>query len=580
LTGARGDLAATRTIVAGCRNVPWTGSAAASRYRQALDDEDARLGRLVGQLDAMLAEIGVSGPWPVPTGLLLAAGSCRGSGGRSLRVGDGSFVVVDPEALADAAVRLGRAAGDLDDAAASLSRALWSGALSGGTPALNSAGVWGAAARAWGPSGAVLGSPAGALTSPAQAAAHALNTRIAALLGGPDAPADGANRLRGLAATTRAVAQVQRDGETTAHARARALAGTLGQSPLVGAAAATPLVTGELILGATRAKWSAELAMATGENPIASLQRTAGQEWTDAIAAGSGDLAVQGVAGALLSASRTATADPVPVAAGLTAALLAHTGSDVVAVPRADTPQLAAPQGLAGALDAVAKSYEEAQPTGLPGTLTATVTLERLDHPDGTRSWLVAIPGTQAWGFSHEIATDMGTNLQLVAGMTDPITSGVLKALRDAGVGSDEPVVFAGHSQGGMVAVAAAAAAAGSYRVGGVVTAGSPSVPEQPPAAVPVVRLEHDEDVVPQTDGRPTQVAGNVTRISQSMSDDHPAMANEAHGIGGYLQTAQLADEGAAAAPGSVPGVDAVTAVLGGDGTTATTFQYRVERMP
>jgi pimeloyl-ACP methyl ester carboxylesterase len=174
----------------------------------------------------------------------------------------------------------------------------------------------------------------------------------------------------------------------------------------------------------------------------------------------------------------------------------------------------------------------------------------------------------------------MGTDLQLVGGRGDPMTAGVVAAMGAAGIRPDEPVVLAGHSQGGMVAMAAAAVVGGTYRIGGVVTAGSPTVPGRLPAGVPVIRLEHDEDVVPQTDGEPTVAGGDVTRIRRALADDHPVLAAEAHAITSYLETARLTDAQEATSPGSAPGVDAITAVLGGDGTTATTVQYRVERAP
>ena len=44
------------------------------------------------------------------------------------------------------------------------------------------------------------------------------------------------------------------------------------------------------------------------------------------------------------------------------------------------------------------------------------------------------------------------------------------------------------------------------------------------------------------------------------------------------MATARLSDAAVAATPGSAPGITAVTALLGGEGTTTTTFQYRVER--
>ncbi len=83
---------------------------------------------------------------------------------------------------------------------------------------------------------------------------------------------------------------------------------------------------------------------------------------------------------------------------------------------------------------------------------------------------------------------------------------------------------------------------------------------------------------MPQTDGEPTAAGADVTRITRSLADDHPVLVTEAHAMTGYVETACLTDAEVATAPGSAPGVTAVTRLLGGEGTTATTSQYRVER--
>lgn len=540
LRSARESVAAARVTVVACRSVAWV-EAAADRFRAALDDERWRLDRLVVGLDALLAELGIHGPWPVT--LRTEGLSCRGYGGRSVRVGEGVFVAVDPEALADVATRLGKAAASLDEASGDLSRALWGTA----TP--------------WQSGGSRSG---------------LLDGRVDALLHGPSDPGGVADRLRGLAATTRAVAALHADGETRAHAGLRGLTGLAWHWPVAAAIESVPA----LVVAGARADLSAGWALLTGRDPAGGLVHAAEQAWSDAVAGGAVEVATVGLAAALDSLVRVPglPSDPVQLAAAALAALAARGAGDVELVPRVDPPQLSPPRGLTGILDLVGKSYDESQPTGLPGTPTATVTVERLDHPDGTRSWVVAVPGTQSWWFSDDVATDMGTNVALVGGLDDPMTAGVLAAMSAAGIASDEPVVLAGHSQGGMVAMSAAAVAAGAYRVAGVVTAGSPSVPERLPSGVPLVRLEHDEDVVPQTDGRPTVAGGDVTRITRSLADDRPVLPTEAHEITGYLDTASRVDAGLAAEPGSVPAVAAVTEVLGGEGTTATTFQYRVER--
>ncbi len=531
---ARDDVAVARAGVSAAAGVPWVGAAADS-YRATVEDQRSRLGRLLAALEALVAELGAPGPWPVSAVQLAAGGVCWGASGRALRVGAGTFVAVDPEALADAAGRLGRAAGSLDGVSAAMAQALW--------------------AQPWG-----RNPPATVAVTP----------RLADLMRGPLAPSRVASRLRDLAAAAKAAAQLQGDGETAAHRGLRVLA---GRAPLLAAVVAWP----GMVTGALRAEWRLGTTLLTSDDPARDVRRQAEQAWSDAMAAGGGEVAVRGVAGALTSVA-PALLDPVPVTSAGLALLLARTGADVTLVARADPPQRPAPRGLAGVLDAVAGTYDDPQPSGTSGTPTATVTVERLDRPDGSRSWLVAVPGTQSWGFDQDVATDMGTNLELVGGVANPMTAGVLAAMGAAGIAPDEPVVLAGHSQGGMVALAAATAAAGSYRIGGVVTAGSPSVPGHTPAGVPVIRLEHDEDAVPQTDGAPTQAGGDVTRVTRSLADDHPVLPLEAHAVTGYVATAGLVDAAVAAAPGSSPGVAAVTRLLGPEGTTATTVQYRVER--
>ena len=125
LGSARENVAVSRAGVVACRGVPWV-AAAADAYRAVLDEERDRLDRLLAAIEALLAGLGLPGPWPVTPALVRAGSFCRGSAGRAVRVGAGTFVSVDPEALADAGDRLATAARWLDDAAGDLSRVTWS----------------------------------------------------------------------------------------------------------------------------------------------------------------------------------------------------------------------------------------------------------------------------------------------------------------------------------------------------------------------------------------------------------------------------------------------------------------------
>ena len=191
---------------------------------------------------------------------------------------------------------------------------------------------------------------------------------------------------------------------------------------------------------------------------------------------------------------------------------------------------------------------------------------------------MIGIPGTQTLGALGDVPTDTATNLELMAGAADPMSAGVLLAMREVGVGPDDRVVLAGHSQGGMVAMSVAALAAGGYRVAGVLTAGSPNVARQVPADVPVVRLQHRQDVVPQTDGAPTPVGTHASLVEWNLDAEHAVTSGEAHDVDTYVHTAHEVDALVAQNPGSLPDGDRIVEALGGEGTTATTFQFQVTR--
>jgi hypothetical protein len=135
--------------------------------------------------------------------------------------------------------------------------------------------------------------------------------------------------------------------------------------------------------------------------------------------------------------------------------------------------------------------------------------------PGGPRtSWVVHLPGTKDWQVvpgRRPHVNDLATNLELLAGEPGARLAGLQAALRVAGVRSGEPVMLVGHSQGGMLAVRAAAELRG-LDVTHVVTAGSPVGRMPVPAGVEVLSLENRQDVVPRLDAAPNpSAAGHVT---------------------------------------------------------------------
>jgi hypothetical protein len=240
------------------------------------------------------------------------------------------------------------------------------------------------------------------------------------------------------------------------------------------------------------------------------------------------------------------------------------TSSEPVVVPPA--------AGVGDLLGLVAEAY----PAG--GAPPGSVVVQRVERPGGSRAWVVAIPGTQEWG-----PVPASDPLDLTAGVTSlaagPTAASalVVRALDLAGARRGEPVLLAGHSLGGMLAAQLAAdpAVRDRFSVACVVTAGSPVARYPVPESIPVLSLEHADDVVPALDGEANpDRAGWVTVRRPSGAREYPPDPGGAHDAGAYAATGALVDASAdpslvawraALAPFvAAPGVTAVRIVVTG----------------
>ena len=191
-------------------------------------------------------------------------------------------------------------------------------------------------------------------------------------------------------------------------------------------------------------------------------------------------------------------------------------------------------------------------------------------RPDGTRStaYLVVLPGTEDWsppwaqaGSPH--ARDLGSNAQLMAVRRTELTRALPELLDRAGVPPGALVTLVGHSQGGLVAMQAAADAALRDRVSvtDVVTFAAPVALLPPPPGVHVLSLENARDIVPEADG-----ADNPDRLDHLTVtfDAGPTPAGSdvlafPHAMERHLGGAAAVDEAAA---GADPSLSAVLAGL------------------
>jgi hypothetical protein len=207
-----------------------------------------------------------------------------------------------------------------------------------------------------------------------------------------------------------------------------------------------------------------------------------------------------------------------------------------------------------------------------------------LTRPDGTRSYIVDIPGTKDWNLPGRVnpnINDLGTNVHVLGADVTARERAIADALHRAGADPADPVMLVGHSQGGMVAAQAAAdAGAGTFRynVTHVITAGSPIAQAGVPSDVQVLAIENAHDLVPHLDARANPDRPNWTTVTVdnqlgSVGDNHSTTRS-------YLPVAQQLDHS------TDPSVRSFRASAGafltGDATGATvqTNVYRLSRTP
>lgn len=172
-----------------------------------------------------------------------------------------------------------------------------------------------------------------------------------------------------------------------------------------------------------------------------------------------------------------------------------------------------------------------------------TVEIQTITGPGGDVRHIVYLPGTDdlatmPWTQDGDVR-DMATNYLLISGQDNAHQQGILQAMQDAGVEPGDPVMLAGHSQGGMAA-AAILGEGSDYNVTNVVTAGSPTAQVLGfPPGTHVLSLEHHGDVVPLLDGEDNPDSPQQVTVR---FDDDPTGTAGSHGLHHYRNGAAAAD--------------------------------------
>ena len=191
--------------------------------------------------------------------------------------------------------------------------------------------------------------------------------------------------------------------------------------------------------------------------------------------------------------------------------------------------------------------------SGKPGQFA----IEKVMTSSGV-SWIVEIPGTQTMDLGRgSNPLDMYGNLMAVGQMPTQVGLAVTQAMTEAGAQPDEPVMLAGHSQGGIVASALAndSAFTSRFAVKSVVTFGSPISEIPVPDNVVTLSLQHDEDPIPTLSRAPNPGGPNHITVNRSLADSSVASEKSLtegiqswkkplgpHGINSYERTATMVD--------------------------------------
>ena len=256
----------------------------------------------------------------------------------------------------------------------------------------------------------------------------------------------------------------------------------------------------------------------------------------------------------------------------LLAGVLLHPAGGPLSVTRTEQRDVRSPRRLVDLADRIPDGHE-------PG---GQIRVERYDGAGGRR-WIVYIGGTVTFARdSGDEPFDLASDVLGVAHRPTDSERSVVEAMDRAGVGRDEPVLLVGHSQGALNAVRVAEDS--GYEVGGVVQLGGPTGQIVLPERVPVLAVEHDEDLVAVLGGTAASGAEGFRRlvIRRSLPDGgfgvrtSPGTADfPAHDLGAYRRTL------AAAEASDDARVAAFTRRIGGflDGSEGTSTRWRARRV-
>jgi len=204
------------------------------------------------------------------------------------------------------------------------------------------------------------------------------------------------------------------------------------------------------------------------------------------------------------------------------------------------------------------------------------VRIEKYETPGEPPRFEVYIAGTVDFAASGTTQPfDTTSNVSNAAGPHGGSVATVAAALREAGVTSESPVIFTGHSQGG--GTAARLAESGEFNTYAVLTVGGNTGQIPIPDSVPAIIVEHTDDLVVASGGlQDNRHALVVERQAYGGVPLPEGVAVPAHQLTQYAETARLMD-----LSDSRELQDAAhrLAVFGRGATAATVTSYHYQRV-
>ncbi len=188
----------------------------------------------------------------------------------------------------------------------------------------------------------------------------------------------------------------------------------------------------------------------------------------------------------------------------------------------------------------------------LPRPTTVAAITHRLNNDSGNiriegyqsksgRVLLVYLPGTANWSpVGGRSAFDLRSDLELIGDSQNTNSSRAANAALNAyGAKSGDRLILVGYSQGGMVA---AQMAEENSNVVGLITIGAPVADAKFSPDLPVLSVEHSNDVVPALAGATNPLTENWATATRHWEIEPGKTVIQAHDINAYADTAALVD--------------------------------------